>query len=358
MGRFVAIDFETANNRSNSACQIGAVWVEDWKIVNEQVWLIRPPRMFFSPSCIRVHGITPRDCMESPTWDRVWAELQPAVDGQLILGHNVGFDANVLLGCNQHYDIAISELELQCTRLISKRTWPSNDGHGLAKIAMHLGIQFKHHNALEDARASALVAIHAAEKLQVPSMEELEETLGLVRGKVRSDILRNPRTIRQRRVDRVDEPEGRVEPKHFRSDGIPARTATKKKPNIIVQSILQSCRNEKPLANKRMVLVNTLLNLERQDAVDFLTSLGAIVQTSVNMQTQFVVLGTPEHQSQQRFLFEELAMSLEDANGESASERAVAEVAKRKELGQPIYLLSPRQLMAMIPAAAAIVRGE
>ena len=107
-----------------------------------------------------------------------------------------------------------------------------------------------------------------------------------------------------------------------------------------------------------MVLVNTLLNMERQDAVDFLTSLGAVVQTSVNMQTQFVVLGAPAQQSQQRFLFEDLEWNLEDQNGESASERAVTEVAKRKELGQPIYLISPRQLMAMIPSAAEIVRGE
>jgi hypothetical protein len=89
-----------------------------------------------------------------------------------------------------------------------------------------------------------------------------------------------------------------------------------------------------------------------------LTTLGAVVQTSVNMQTQFVVLGALAQTSQQRFLFQELELSLEEEDGESPSERAVAEVAKRKELGQPIYLLSPRQLMAMIPAAAAIVRGE
>jgi hypothetical protein len=57
-------------------------------------------------------------------------------------------------------------------------------------------------------------------------------------------------------------------------------------------------------------------------------------------------------------LFQELELSVEEENGESPSERAVEEVAKRRELGQPIYLLSPRQLMAMIPAAAAIVRGE
>jgi DNA polymerase III subunit epsilon len=357
MGRFVAIDFETANNRSNSACQIGAVWVEDWKIVHEQVWLIRPPRMYFSPMCVSVHGITPRDCMESPGWDRVWAELQPAVEGQLIVGHNVGFDANVLLGCNQHYDIAISELEIQCTRLIAKRAWPSNDGHGLAKITQHLGILFKHHDALEDARACAWVAIHAAEKLNAKSMEELEESLGLVRGKVRSDIVRNPRTIRQRRTDRIEEPSGRIEPKQFRIDGIPRRAAAKR-PNLVVDSILQSCRNEKPLANKKMVLVNTILNLERQDAIDFLTTLGAIVQANVNMQTQFVVLGAPTQPTQQRYLFQELELSVEEENGESPSERAVEEVAKRRELGQPIYLLSPRQLMAMIPAAAAIVRGE
>ena len=73
------IDFETANSRSNSACQIGVVLLDNWHIVDEREWLIRPQRMYFSPQCIRVHGITARDCLNSPQWDSVWGELHPFI---------------------------------------------------------------------------------------------------------------------------------------------------------------------------------------------------------------------------------------------------------------------------------------
>ncbi len=44
--------------------------------------------------------------MNSPTWDRVWEEAFPLLDGHVMLGHNVGFDANVMLGSSMHYDIS------------------------------------------------------------------------------------------------------------------------------------------------------------------------------------------------------------------------------------------------------------
>ncbi len=90
--QIAVIDFETANSRSSSACQLGVVRLEDWRIVEEKEWLIRPQRLYFSPQCVRVHGITARDCLTSPEWDRVWDDLHPLIDGCVIIAHNVGFD--------------------------------------------------------------------------------------------------------------------------------------------------------------------------------------------------------------------------------------------------------------------------
>ena len=39
---FVAIDFETANEKRNSACSIGLTVVKDNKIVEEKYFLIKP----------------------------------------------------------------------------------------------------------------------------------------------------------------------------------------------------------------------------------------------------------------------------------------------------------------------------
>ena len=225
MGSQIAfIDFETANNRSSSACQLGVVRLDDWRIIEEKEWMIRPQRLYFSPQCVRVHGITARDCMNSPEWDRVWGELHPMIDGCVIIAHNVGFDAAVLQGTCQLYDIAVPQFDLQCTRLIAKRTWPGQVGYGLAAIAERLAIQFKHHNALEDARASAQIAIQAAHKLQAVDLETLEEKLGLTRGRIWVDQVRQPRTVRRTRIESVAEPQARYQPKLMRSDGTPSRT--------------------------------------------------------------------------------------------------------------------------------------
>ena len=40
---FTAIDFETANSNSASACSVGLVKVRDGVVVDEAGWLIRPP---------------------------------------------------------------------------------------------------------------------------------------------------------------------------------------------------------------------------------------------------------------------------------------------------------------------------
>ena len=55
---FVAIDFETANRNSDSACSIGLVTFKDGKIVDEYYKLIRPKNLYFHPDNIKVHGLT------------------------------------------------------------------------------------------------------------------------------------------------------------------------------------------------------------------------------------------------------------------------------------------------------------
>ncbi len=336
------IDFETANNRSNSACQLGVVRLEDWRIVEEKEWLIRPQRLYFSPQCVRVHGITARDCLTSPEWDRVWEQLLPLIDGCVIIAHNVGFDAAVLQGTCQLYDIAVPQFDLQCTRLIAKRAWPGQTGYGLAAIAERLSIQFQHHNALEDARACAQIAIAAAEKSKAENLEALEEKLGLTRGRIWVDQVRQPRTVRRTRIESVAEPQARYQPKLFRTDGTPSRSDQIRRTRLRADAILASCEDFRPLDGKHVVLMHTLLGLDRDDSVSFLTKLGAVVQSKMNLQTHYLIMGT--------------SSSTEDENQENSL--PVDQVKQRNKEGQPIKILTQRQLLACIPSGLAIARGD
>ena len=336
------IDFETANSRSNSACQLGVVRLEDWRIVEEKEWLIRPQRLYFSPQCVRVHGITARDCLTSPEWDHVWDQLLPLIDGCVIIAHNVGFDAAVLQGTCQLYDIAVPQFDLQCTRLIAKRAWPGQTGYGLAAIAERLSIQFQHHNALEDARACAQIAVAAAEKSNAENLEILEEKLGLTRGRIWVDQVRQPRTVRRTRIESVAEPQARYQPKLFRTDGTPSRSDQIRRTRLRADAILASCEDFRPLDGKHVILMHTLLGLDRDDSVSFLTKLGAVVQSKMNLQTHYLIMGT--------------SSSLDDENQESLL--PVEQVKQRNTEGQPIKILTQRQLLASIPSGLAIARGD
>jgi DNA polymerase III subunit epsilon len=54
---------------------------------------------------------------------------------------------------------------------IARQAWPAlkgAGGHGLANLKKHLGLEFHHHDAGEDARASASVILKAEEVLDMP----------------------------------------------------------------------------------------------------------------------------------------------------------------------------------------------
>ncbi len=285
MDRIVAIDFETANSRPNSACQIGLVVMEGFEIVAERSWLIRPPRLFFAPQCVKVHGLTARDCMDKPAWDAIWPDVREMIDKSVLLGHNVGFDARVLVETCKHYELPIPPLEIQCSRLLAKRVWPSLDGHGLANVAKHLRLEFQHHDALEDARASARIACLAKEKTRSNSLLELEESTGLLRGAIRVDRVLHPRTIRLHRTDAEIEAPARVQSKVYRTDGIPsAGSQAVRRAKYLAQTILDRAASLQPLAGKQVVLVGSLLGLERNDAIRFLETLGRPSPRAIELQ--------------------------------------------------------------------------
>ncbi len=369
MARIVAIDFETANNQANSACQLGVVVVENLEIVEEKSWLIRPPTTYFSPHCVRVHGITARDCVDAPLWGDVWPEVKALLKSGPVLGHNVGFDARVLLATCQHYQVPLPNLELMCSRLIAKKAWPQLTGFGLANVANHLDIRFRHHDALEDARASAIVAMTAAKLSRSSSIRMLEESLGMLRGLIMPESVQVPKSVRVKRtVEPVGKamdaknvssrPSTRVPPSGYGRDGLPKPSADlRRRSRHLSQAILDRAQETQPLHGRKVVLVHTLLGLEKEEATAFLVALGAEVHPRINLQTQLVILGTPpEHQNN---LIPESQMGLMDDSGaDSLSERIQFDVDKRKSLGQSIHSLSQRQLFALIPSASQILRGE
>lgn len=161
MARFVALDFETANNSRDSACALAVVRVEDGRVVAERCRLIRPPTATFLFTGI--HGITWRHVRDEPTFDGVWPDLAELIHGvDFLVAHNAPFDRGVLRACCERYGFAPPELPWLDTVRAAKKRWglPRNR---LPDVCDHLGIALQHHDPASDARACALIAVAVGE---------------------------------------------------------------------------------------------------------------------------------------------------------------------------------------------------
>jgi len=182
--RFVAIDFETANEQRASACAIGLSWAEDGRVVRTEEYLIRPPELRFTPFTIAVHGIRPEDVAHRPEFPDLWDRLAPDLAGCLLLAHNASFDMSVLLATLKTYQLDIPEHDTLCTLVTARRVWPALPRHKLNHLAAELAIPLDHHRAGSDARACAEIALAAARQMEAADLAELVSLLGIGLGRI------------------------------------------------------------------------------------------------------------------------------------------------------------------------------
>lgn len=175
----LALDFETANERRDSACAVGLAWIEGGAVVRRASRLIRPSEMRFSPGNIRIHGILPADVRGAPEFPEAMAEFLPDLSRGLILAHNAPFDVGVLRASLAAYGLPVPGLASLCTLQIARRVFPDPAGCGLGKVAARLGIRFGHHDAGEDAYACAEIALAAVREVGADGVLGLTHALGM-----------------------------------------------------------------------------------------------------------------------------------------------------------------------------------
>ena len=159
---FIAIDVETANADMSSICQIGIAHYQDGKISKEWVSYINPED-YFDGMNISIHGIDEEMVIDAPTFQEVSKELQDQLNNHVVVCHT-HFDRVAIKQASEKYSLP----PLQCTWLDSarvvRRTWLefSKSGYGLNNVCNFLGYEFKHHDALEDAKAAGHILIAAS----------------------------------------------------------------------------------------------------------------------------------------------------------------------------------------------------
>lgn len=177
--RWIAIDFETATSRRDSACALGLVIVDDGVVQSEHEWLIRPPGNEYHVGNVAVHGIQPSDTEGAPDFDDVWEEVSELLQGRPFVAHNAGFDMAVLRACCEYWNVAIPHAEYACTLQLSRKAWPGLDSHRLPAVFDSIsGGEINHHDALADARACSHILAAVIDHAGARSLHEAVESLG------------------------------------------------------------------------------------------------------------------------------------------------------------------------------------
>lgn len=159
---FSVIDVETANQSRASICQVGIVQVRGGEIQGEWMSLVNP-EADFAWFCQRVHGIRSGDVANSPSFPQVYPQIRDLLAGAVTVSHST-FDRQAIDQSIDRYGLPRLDIRWLDSATLARRAWPDRagqDGYGLEQLAAFLGIKFQHHDALQDARAAALITLAA-----------------------------------------------------------------------------------------------------------------------------------------------------------------------------------------------------
>ncbi|HUG00126.1 MAG TPA: 3'-5' exonuclease [Ilumatobacter sp.] len=176
--RFAVVDVETSglSTRRHRVLQVAVVTVEDGEIVDEWSSLVglRWPLQRVGPR--RIHGISRADLRHAPRQREVFTEFGRRLDGAVFTAHNVDFDFAFIERAARKSGAVFAPSAALCTLRMSRKLDPERQlSHRLVDVAARYGVvNDRPHDALFDARATALVLRHLLREYHVQSVADLE----------------------------------------------------------------------------------------------------------------------------------------------------------------------------------------
>lgn len=110
-----------------------------------------------------IHGIGPDEVEDAPKFNELYSDLYDKLKGSIVV-HHMPFDRVAMNRVCIKYDIKSIDVRWLDSARIVKRVWSqfSKKGYALKNVSNFLNIDFKHHDALEDAIAAGKVIVAAS----------------------------------------------------------------------------------------------------------------------------------------------------------------------------------------------------
>lgn len=159
--KFFALDVETANSDRSSICQIGIAGVRMDDSIETWGTYIEPQVSRWSFSSL--HGINASTVRGMPKFSEILPLLRGALQGASVYQHS-GFDQSAIAAACLECNLEAPRWNWCDSAALARATWPNlrgTGGYGLANLKKELGLVFKHHDAVEDARAAAEIVLRA-----------------------------------------------------------------------------------------------------------------------------------------------------------------------------------------------------
>ncbi|WP_208353375.1 exonuclease domain-containing protein [Pseudaestuariivita rosea] len=167
--RFISVDVETAGRSIASICQIGLCAVDVSNDLHTYSTLVDPEEPFDAFNT-ELHGINSDMVSGSPTFPEIYETLFDVLQTHQLVQHS-RYDEKAFTAACVCYGAPMVTSYWTDSVQIARKAWPElkgAGGHGLASLKDHLGIDFRHHDAGEDARAAAIVILRAEKTLGKP----------------------------------------------------------------------------------------------------------------------------------------------------------------------------------------------
>jgi len=184
---FVALDVETANADCSSICQIGIARFENACLAEEWSTLVNPEDNF-DPFNVSIHGITEGMVESSPVFPKLANKVRSFLEGRITVCHTPFDRVAVSQACSK-YDLETFACVWLDSSRVARRAWPqfARKGYGLHNVCATIGYEFRHHDALEDAKAAAQVLLAAAQETGISLNDWLERVRQPLAGTVAQD---------------------------------------------------------------------------------------------------------------------------------------------------------------------------
>lgn len=173
---FIVFDLETTgfSNKNDKITEIGAVKVENFKIVDRFSQLINPEKDI-SYKVQELTGITNDLIKDKPTIEEILPKFIEFIGDSVLVAHNADFDMGFMQQKCREQNIEFKNTSVD-TLTLARTLLPYMKRFRLNLIAKELGIPLlNHHKAVDDAEATAHIFIKFLEMIKKKGAEKLSD---------------------------------------------------------------------------------------------------------------------------------------------------------------------------------------